>query len=122
MKSWNIVFIFTCFFTSAFSAYSPEIRLTSAIASSVASSTCVEETFTITFPYGITGQDMNCSMNHPINLLFDGDENTWWQSVTEDENVTINFQFDDVSSSTRYNRASYSKLLTILALSYSLFY
>lgn len=95
--SWNFVFILSCFFTRGFAAISPEIQLTSALASSAASSTCAAETFTITSPYGVVGPDLNCSENHPIDLLLDGNGSTWWQSMSQDENVTLNFQFNDVS-------------------------
>jgi len=95
--SWNFVFILSYFFTRAFGAISPEIQLTSAITSATASSSCAAERFTITSPYGIIGPDLNCSADHSIDLLLDGNETTWWQSMTQVENVTLNFQFNDVS-------------------------
>lgn len=81
----------------ALGAISPEIELTSAVTSSSASSTCAVETFTITSPYGVIGPDLDCSADHPVHLLLDGNETTWWQSMTQDENVTLNFHFSDVS-------------------------
>lgn len=93
---WNFVFILLCFFTRSFGATSPEIKLTSALTSSLASSSCAVETFTVTSPYAVTGPDLNCLADHPIGLLLDGDVNTWWQSMTQEENVTLNFQFNDV--------------------------
>ena len=95
--SWKLIVILSCFIITTFGAISPEIELTSVLASSSASSTCAEETFTVTTPYRVTGSNLYCSSNHSIDLLLDGDDSTWWQSMTQDENVTLNFQFNDVS-------------------------
>ena len=91
--------ILLCFFARTFGAISPEIELTSALALSSASSTCAEGRFTSTTPYRVDTEStpINCSFDHHIDLLFDGNDSTWWQSINEDENVTLNFQFNDVS-------------------------
>ena len=88
-----------CTFGAVHCVVSPEIELTSAVQSAVASSTCVDEAFTITSPYGFTELDANCSEDHNANLLLDGNEETWWQSMNEDDNVTLSFNFSDVRPS-----------------------
>lgn len=114
---WNFVFILSCFFTRAFGAISPRIQLTSALTSTAASSSCAAERFTITSPYGITGPNQNCSEDHPIDLLLDGNETTWWQSMTQAENVTLHFQFNDVSLITWANSLYIGRLLQSFVLS-----
>jgi len=85
-----------CMLGAVHCVISPEIELTSAVEAPAASSTCVDETFTITSPYGITGLRSNCSGDHNANLLLDGNEDTWWQSMNQDENVTLSINFNDV--------------------------
>ena len=91
-----VIVTLLCTFGAVYCAVSPEIELTSAVQSALASSTCVDEAFTITSPYGITELDANCSEDHNVNLLLDSSEETWWQSMNQDENVTLSFTFSDV--------------------------
>jgi len=91
-----VIITLLCTFHAVHCVISPEIELISAVRSALANSTCVDEAFTITSPYGILGLDANCSEDHNANLLLDGSEETWWQSMNQDENVTLSVTFSDV--------------------------